>query len=323
MQTAICCIVKCENSYLREWVDYHFKLGFNHIYIYDNNDVDGERIEGILSDYIGKYVSIIDCRGKKAYQSVAYTEFYNLYGDKYDWIAFIDADEFITFSEASGYLHINDYLLTINDFEVIHLNWMCYGDNDIVEYNSNKVLDRFTQPLPLDKHIQYDFPENNHVKSIIKGGLDLKGVPIIPHSPPGSFRICDERGIERTENSFFKPYSFEIAYIRHYTTKTIYEWIQKIARGRATCNSIHDLYSVDRFFKYNDDTKEKRDVVNNFMFFKDVLITQSKTELDILKREYEGLFRENEKIKRDLDQIQTSKAYKLGKLLLKPLSFLK
>jgi hypothetical protein len=317
MITAICCIAKCENDYLQEWVDYHLNLGFTHIYIYDNNDLDGERIEEVLDKHIDKNIFIIDCRGKKAYQATAYTKFYQLYGNKYDWIAYI-VDEFITFSEKSGLKNINDFLKTFEDFEIIHLNWMTYGDNGIVDYTSNIVLDRFTKPLPFDMQIQYNFPENNHVKSIIRGGLNYNEITITPHSPSGNFKICDEKKVSITENAYFKPYSFDVIYIRHYTTKTIYEWIKKVSRGRATLNSKIHLYSFEKFFKYNNDTVEKRKVIKQYLFFKEVADSQFKTELGILKKDYNVLKQENFKLNLELTNIKNSKAYQLGKLLLRP-----
>jgi hypothetical protein len=323
MKTAICSIAKNENNYLLEWVTYHINLGFSHIYIYDNNDEDGEQIEDVLEEHLGNNVFIIDCRGKKRHQATAYTEFYQLFGDQYHWVAYIDIDEFITFTNKSKLLYIEDYLKTIKGFDIIHLNWMSYGDNEIVEYDSNNVLERFTKPLPFDKCIQYNFPENNHVKSIIKGRLNLDGVQITPHSPSGNFSICDEMGIKRSENSYFKPFSYEVAYIRHFTTKTIYEWLKKIARGRATVNSKSDLYSIDRFFKYNEKTIEKQNVIKYFLLFKSVMKNQSKLELNILNRELDTLKEENIKLDMRLSKVTKSKAYRIGKLLLKPLSYLK
>lgn len=37
MKIAICTIVKNENHYIRNWVSYHLRLGFDTIYLYDNN----------------------------------------------------------------------------------------------------------------------------------------------------------------------------------------------------------------------------------------------------------------------------------------------
>ena len=37
MKTALVCIAKDEDNYLREWLDYHFKIGFDDAYVYCNN----------------------------------------------------------------------------------------------------------------------------------------------------------------------------------------------------------------------------------------------------------------------------------------------
>lgn len=55
-------------------------------------------------------MTVFDCRGKSSYQVPAYTDFYRRFGDKYDWIAYIDVDEFITFSDESGIRTIDEYL---------------------------------------------------------------------------------------------------------------------------------------------------------------------------------------------------------------------
>ena len=51
MKIALCCIVKNENDYLDEYVNYYHDLGFDKIFIYDNNDINGEN----PVDIIGKY----------------------------------------------------------------------------------------------------------------------------------------------------------------------------------------------------------------------------------------------------------------------------
>jgi hypothetical protein len=41
-------------------------LGYNHIFIYDNNDKDGERLEDVIQKYIDEgFVSITDYRGDR------------------------------------------------------------------------------------------------------------------------------------------------------------------------------------------------------------------------------------------------------------------
>ena len=60
----ICSIGRKENLYAKEFVEYYLKLGIKKIIIYDNNDIDGEKFEDVLEQYIkNKYVEIIDVRG--------------------------------------------------------------------------------------------------------------------------------------------------------------------------------------------------------------------------------------------------------------------
>lgn len=315
MKTAICCIAKCENNYLKEWAEYHLALGFSHIYVYDNNNVDGERIEPLFEKCDS--VSVLDCRGKKAYQNIAYTSFYKQYGHQYDWIAFIDIDEFITFSEESGLHSIDEFLGRFDSrVEIVHLNWMCYGDNDIVELDDNySVLDRFKMPLDYDKKVQYDFPENNHVKSVIRGGIDIGDTMITIHSPKDrGYFIVDANG-NPCKNEYFKPYDFSVAYIRHFVTKTIYEWLLKITKGNATANAFSELYPIERFFLYNERTPEKEKVIRQYLVFKQAIEQSVATDLAICKEEIFTLNHEKELLTKKYLDVINSRAYRMGKKL--------
>ena len=102
----ICAIAKNENAYLYEWAEYHLSLGFSHIYVYDNNDVDGERVDDVFANTeIASKISVFDVRGKRFVQKNVYNEFYAK--GQFDWCAFIDIDEFITLANHNT---IQDYL---------------------------------------------------------------------------------------------------------------------------------------------------------------------------------------------------------------------
>ena len=58
----LCAIAKCENKYIMEWVQWHFNIGFDKIVVYDNNDVDGEKISDVIGDV--PCIEIVDWRGK-------------------------------------------------------------------------------------------------------------------------------------------------------------------------------------------------------------------------------------------------------------------
>ena len=69
IKVCLCAIGKNENKYAREFVEHYKNYGVDKIFIYDNNDIDGERFNNILYDYIIlKKVEIINFRGKKLMQ---------------------------------------------------------------------------------------------------------------------------------------------------------------------------------------------------------------------------------------------------------------
>ncbi len=257
---ALCCMAKCENDYIREWADYHIKLGFDKIYIYDNNDTDGERLEDVIGDLVraGK-CEIVDYRGRKCCQEDGYHDCYMKNGAAYDWIAVFDVDEFLTLRQHDN---LRDFLSDqrFAAYEVLHLNWMCYGDNGLLDNDGRPCQERFTQPLPYDIRRFKDFPENNHIKSIVRGGLRHINWRYITHTPWCFYRCCDATGNSCAVRVPYNPYNFDVAYFRHYYTKTIGEWIRiKQARGYGDMNDedARKKLGLDVFYMLNERTPEK------------------------------------------------------------------
>lgn len=256
MKSAICALSRNENNYLEEWIIYHLNLGFNHIFIYDNNNPDDNSNPELCSIQPWKeQVTIIDYRGKTAAQLSAYNDCYMTHSKGFDWIAFIDIDEFITFSETSTYTHINDYLLSITKFDVVAVNWMFFGDNEEVRFKKGSVIQRFPHPIP-------DSTQNKHFKVIVRTQKDIKFVHN-PHCVDGAVRICDDCQQEVLEKGLFKTPSFKKLYIRHYGTKTIEEFItNKILRGAADQDS--NPYKLDLFYQMNKRSTEKHKVEQKY-----------------------------------------------------------
>ena len=258
---ALCCIAKLENRYIRDFVEYYKNLHFDRIIIYDNNDPDGERFEEVLGDYIvSGFVEIVDFRGRKIAQLEAYDDCYAKNSRRYDWIAFFDCDEYLTFTDKSldihSFLSKEKYL----PFQVMHVNWMVYGDNDLLEDDGRSVMERFKNPvLPLDFSTM-GFPENNHVKTLIRGGMPYQRW-CNPHTIISDYLLCCNPEAQQTDlRSPFQDFTFDTAYLRHYSTKTIGEWVKnKMKRGipdRPEA-SWRKALSLDRFFKTNKQTPEK------------------------------------------------------------------
>lgn len=261
MKVALCCIGRLENQYAVEYVKHYKSLGFDKIFIYDNNHDGEEYFEDVLQPFIDEnFVEIIDFRNKEAAQLMAYNDCYSKHGNEYDWIAFFDFDEFLILVEDKD---IKSYLSRFDTFQGVKINWMIYTDNDLIKNDGRGVLERFKTPMNYDRCITYKFPENNHAKSIIRCGIDNVKWKQTPHAV-SNIKYCNSIG-DNCSNSPFEPYNFELAYIKHFTTKTIEEWIEnKSKRGVAdrTYETFKRTYNSDNFFKINNKTEEKINYIN-------------------------------------------------------------
>lgn len=99
LRVAIFCICKHEEHYIDEWIDYYLKLGADDLYILDNNVFGNDAMKNIIAQRNNEHIKYIDIRGYKFYQTQAYNKLYAQVRSKYDWIAFIDADEFVEFED--------------------------------------------------------------------------------------------------------------------------------------------------------------------------------------------------------------------------------
>lgn len=256
LNVALVAIGRRENLYAREFVEHYKNLGFANVIIMDNNHEGEEHFEEVLQDYIDQgFVIIEDFRDQIKPQMRGYTQMYRKYGEKYDWIAFYDFDEFLILPR---HRDISEYLsLFPRDCQVVLVNWLCMTDNNLVHYDPRPLMERFTEAMPLDRCVQYSFPDNCHVKSIIRGGLDVS-FGGNPHTTDTPLIAYNASGV-RCENRPWQLMDYRIAILKHFTTKTIEEWVtRKMKVGTPDRDPSQFLpFYKDRFFKINEMTEDK------------------------------------------------------------------
>ena len=92
----ICTLGKSENRYIREFIKYYENFGIDKIFLYDNNDKDGERFEEIINDYINKgFVVLLNWRGKKRSIFKIMNDCYLRNYKIYNWLVFYEIDEYL------------------------------------------------------------------------------------------------------------------------------------------------------------------------------------------------------------------------------------
>lgn len=258
LKLALCTIVKNENLYIKEWVDYHLAF-FDKIFIYDNNDIDGELLSDVISS---DRVEIIDVRGVKTInnstiQPYSYTDCYSRFGKYFDYMLFMDADCFLR-KEESDERSISDILSDnkFEDFDQIRLFMKIATDNNLITANGNYNLqERFTEFKPF-----------NRGYSILKTCVDTV-IRVGPHGSDSNFvKSCNILGEQldwKNFNSFSiigKTPIYSTLWIDHYITKSLEEYIiQKIPRGYA--DGSFEFPNLNRYFRTNEMTQEKLDFI--------------------------------------------------------------
>lgn len=264
---AICAIGRQENRYAREFVEHYKKLGVKKLFIYDNYHGDEERLQDVLQDYVADgLVEVIDVHDKVDMQCRAYDHCYSKHGNEYAWIGFFDFDELL---RLKGRQKISNALAKYDDGDVILVNWRIMTDNGLVHYDDRPMAKRFTKPMPIDQHVKYNRPENEHVKSIVRGGLN--SVHFAPdHSPhvPSELNLkyINPSG-KQVKHGAFAPIDHSVMWLDHYFTKTAEEWAEvKLSRGyhgleKHTAGII--AHQEERFFAINERTPEKEAILKN------------------------------------------------------------
>lgn len=186
----------------------------------------------------------------------AYNECYKTYGNEYDWIAFFDIDEFM-FVNCNKTL--GEYLARpeFNEYDMIHINWLLFGDGGQIKSDGRGLLQRIQQPLDINQTTLYSFPDNFHCKSIIRGGLAEVKWDGTSHTPTNGIKCCNSYGLPCDGNSPFTPYDYRNAGLRHFTTKTAEEYAEKVKKGFPDANPTTKEKMVKIFFDRNEITAEK------------------------------------------------------------------
>ena len=257
IKVAIISIGRMENRYVREFVSHYRNLGASKVLIYDNNYDGEEHFEDVLSDYIEEgVVEVVDFRNKAHCQLNAYQDGYDRLSKDYDWLCFFDFDEFLVFQDPEMTLQKWLSNSIYNKFKAIHVNWKCYGDNGNIEYEDKPLMERFPNPKePITFTKSYEWPENMHIKSVIRGKGRCLWVDT-PHTPMNYMTCCQPNGKECDSTAPTAPLEYSVCWLNHYYTKSLEEFLDnKMMRGYPDNNVENDPFKA--YFTYNEPTKEK------------------------------------------------------------------
>ena len=263
IKVCLCTLGKNENKYIKEFVEYYKNYGVDKILLYDNNDLNGERFEEIISDYINNnFVEINNWRGKTMAQFKIMNDCYRNNYKKYDWLIFYDIDEFIVLN---NFNNIKEFLYQPKFHKCgrIELNWIHRVNETALYYENRSLLERFTnKEYNIITHNTKYYPQ---VKSILKGhipNIDIKCL----HRLTSQVISCDGFG-RKSKNKGIRSIrpDYEYYYINHYFGKSLEEFVEKINKGSAVKgkNEITIMAKIYRYFEIYKINLEKINYIEN------------------------------------------------------------
>jgi hypothetical protein len=233
VKCALVTIVKSENHYIEEYCDYYLRLGFTHIILYDNSDIN----DMAYLTRINKNILVIRFPGMGK-QIPAYNHFIKHYKQYYDYVAFFDADEFLVLKK---HRTIGEFCLEYIPEGALGVNWYIFGNNNKQRYESDLVIRRFTKrAAKMDPHVKTIAKCSDLRSMMIHHPLDLSG-----------------KGFYNTKKQLISgPFNHNtddsIVQLNHYMTKSNEELVDKIKRGRAPSIFKRKIEELLPYLSMND-----------------------------------------------------------------------
>ena len=260
LKVCLCTPLKKENLYIKEFVEHYQSYNVDKIFLYDNNDIDGEHLEFVINNYVQSgFVEIVNFRGKIKALLDMMNDCYKKNYLYYDWLIFYEIDEFINlknYHDIKRFLSLEKY----NNCDTIQLNWLMHTDNEKLYYENKPLKLRFKNSNKLIKV--------TGIKSILRGKIPNITINCI-HRLNENLKTCDGFG-RRThlEGAGTTILDYKYNFIDHYFCKSTQEFVNKLNKKDAIFidDNLRDRIKV--YFAINKPTKEKKDymkrhIINN------------------------------------------------------------
>lgn len=230
----IMALARNEGPFMLEWLAYHLSIGFEHFFIYTNDNTDGsEELLALLARH-GVITLVHNARGQRiGVQEKATAHALTLVPQilDYRWTAVMDLDEYLCFDGAI-YNSIGDFigLHEAQPVDAIALCWLIFASKFGEPYKRGLTTERF--PWRADD-------VNSHVKCMFRTRRFWGSQPHHPYptmEAPFNFRTEEgdwhhHPGVKDRIAAFSERPTASHGWINHYIFRSAPEALWKLARG--------------------------------------------------------------------------------------------
>jgi len=251
--SSMCLLIKNENDYLLEWLDHYESIGCDHYYIYDNGSTVPVKdyLVSVRDGYYLDKCTIVDfSSGYKHMQYDCYENCLTRFGHETFWLGFVDTDEFIDIDGGN----INNFLKDFEDDFCVWFPWEVYNSGGHIRKPEGLQKDNFTKSILnpqglFGKVILQPYRTKKMYVHLAEGCTIFDRIVNTDHSDNLLNTLNVRNRYYANDRSIF-----ELGKCRHYFTRSLEEWMDKISRGSCDPNFCRKFKT---YFDFN------RDMYNN------------------------------------------------------------
>ncbi len=240
---ALCCRIRDEARYLREWIEYYIAAGVDHFFFYEKLSKDD--YQEVLRPYIQSgIVTLCDHWPHTPVSPTAEQDCILRCVGRFEWVGFIDADEFVVIRDHRG---IGELLSEYRTQVGVALHWYMFGSNGHQVRPAGPVIAEYTRRAS---------DPNRHVKCFVRPEC----VSRYRNSHSWYYRHMRHAVTETGRGVYGStsvPPSAESAWINHYHHKSDQDYFEKAAR-----KSVLDTVGI-RFKTRSTERHERSQAIEN------------------------------------------------------------
>ncbi len=253
-EVSIGAIFHNDARYLKEWVDYHLRIGVEHFWLYD--DCSDDPWQEVLEPYIKKgVVEVFDWSATRKrigcwpqIQIEAYKNVIERARGETKWLALIDTDEFILVKKKQSLQRcLKKYY---EGADAIYVQWLLFGTSGIMTTDS--LLKNMTSCA------RKDHPWNNVGKMIVRPEKAIfemmwtvHHVPLLPSSK--WFNGSGKEVFMANNNMFFTSHQESHIRINHYFFRD-----EKFFREVKIPRKLKRDMTLEELFQLHEDCKQAK-----------------------------------------------------------------
>ncbi len=238
-------VLNAEND-IQEWIAYHAAIGVETVMIYDNGSSDATAARALAMQSIVdvRVISWAHATGSNA-QGEAYMDCVRRFGAEFDWILFLDSDEFLVSLAGQP---IQALVEPFPPCGGIAFNWACFGSGGHASPPAGLTIEAFTT------RAHDDFDPNRLTKMIIRP--DQVQDYLNPHFFRTALPVLRVNGspVEWTSEGYTSGVDLSGWRVNHYFVRSRAQWGAKLRRGYRDVTRSDELFDTYDRNEVRDET---------------------------------------------------------------------